>query len=110
MEPIDSLSVRTNNNRENVTPSSQNHNCPFLSRAQFSKKIKKRRLERKPLADISHLFNNNESLAQSRSSPDLVSILINLGSDHISRTKKAPPGLTGHAQVTSSKSLRMGFR
>ncbi|EXB28786.1 hypothetical protein L484_002985 [Morus notabilis] len=110
MEAI-ALSVSTrneNDNKENVVPFSQKHNKQvLLSSAQSSKKIvKKRRIERKPLADITHLFNFS---AQSCNSLFFPSISLSI---HVSdsRTRNSLMGVSETSKVASSKSLRMGFR
>lgn len=101
--------MEANNNKENVVlPLSKKHNNPVLSTAQSSKKIvKKRRFERIPLSDITHLFNHPPQSCSLF--PNLPLSLVSVVSD--SRTRKALLlGVSDPANVPASKSLRMGFR
>ncbi|KAM6572454.1 hypothetical protein CsatA_016534 [Cannabis sativa] len=123
MDLTNVLSVRTtnynsNNNKENNNASSQKPITPFLlPRSQLSKKIKKKKkLQRKPLTDITNSFNSN-CLAQSFHSFDsddwgyLPLVQIHNGSDSLRMRKASAPTLTAPAGMSISKSLRiMGFR
>ena len=98
--------IKNNNNKENVDPCSSLKRTSCLSTSQSSKKIaKKRKLYRKPLADITNLFEFDYSDTES---PSFLSIL------RVSNSRARKPASSNagpeSSGLISSKSLRMGYR
>lgn len=95
----------SDHNKENIPPfSTKKQTDPVSATAPSSKKTNKRR-PRKPLADITNLFY--DSVQQSGFL--LLSPSASLSASNPRKRKLATRNI-GSTQVTSSKSLRMGFR
>ncbi|KAK4577736.1 hypothetical protein RGQ29_028022 [Quercus rubra] len=112
MNPMEAVALCDHNNKENIPPSK--HTNPVTVNVQSFKKSTKRRILRKPLADITNLFNNSAQLrADQESSNSLVPTCTTFASACASRSRKRKAielEEIDPIQVTSSMSLRMGFR
>ncbi|KAM3697538.1 hypothetical protein ACB098_06G120700 [Castanea mollissima] len=107
---MEAVALCDHNNKENIPPTK--HTNPVPVNVQSFKKSTKRRILRKPLADITNLFNNSAQLrADQESSNSLVPTMFASACAPNSRKRKAIElEEIDPIQVTSSLSLRMGFR
>lgn len=94
------------NNKENIPPFPANKTNPIPAPAPSFKKTFKRRL-RRPLADISSLFDISAQESDFTLSP-LSSVSVCINSNPRKRRATEDPDL--REEMSSAKSLRMGFR
>jgi hypothetical protein len=103
---MESIALCDHNNKENIPP--PNNTNPVPVNVQSFKKRNKRRMLRRPFADITHLFNNS---AQIRADQESISLLPTFASVCVSNSRKRKAvEEVDPVQVTNSKSLRLGFR
>ncbi|GAV75989.1 hypothetical protein CFOL_v3_19465, partial [Cephalotus follicularis] len=103
--PMEAITLSDNYNKENIPPFSPKQANPVPVNAPSFKKIPtcKRRF-RKPLADITNLFNNSVS---SSSTQESISLLLSSPPVSVCAPNARKRKAVGSS---SSKSLRMGFR